>query len=52
MSFAEAEQAEVAEGGDSSTPPGVEADLAGAAKEQAEEPASQPDLLGALARDT
>ena len=52
MSLAEAEQAEVAGGGDdSSTPPGVEADLAGAAKER-EEPASQPDLLGALARDT
>ena len=53
MSLAElAEQAEVVGGGDASTPPGVEADLAGAAKDRADQPASQPDLLGALARDT
>ncbi len=50
MSLAElAEQAEVAGGGDASTPPGAEADLA--EKERAEDPASGPDLLGALARD-
>ena len=52
MSLAElAEQAEVVGGGDASTPPGAEADLAGAEKERAEDPASGPDLLGALARD-
>ena len=50
MSLAElAEQAEVVGGGDASTPPGAEADLAGAEKERAEDPG--PDLLGALARD-
>ena len=49
MSLAElAEQAEGV-GGDASTPPGAEADLAGAEKERAEDPG--PDLLGALARD-
>ena len=50
MSLAElAEQAEVVGGGDASTPPGAEADLAGAEKERAED--AGPDLLGALARD-
>ena len=54
MSLAEAEQVEVAGGDDATTPPGAaEADLAGAEKERAEEPASGPDLLGTqtLARD-